>query len=162
MLNENIARERVARGAAFLDDHVAGWREVANPDTLNLASCRDCVLAQLNRGGLLGQHLTDYDAFHNAVNTLGLDDQRAMELGFLVRDHSFTTHVEYALLTSAWRDELADNVPVPVPAPTEVLDEIERSVGVDWARFVRDYTVTTASFRTLNLGGSLAGVSVTR
>jgi hypothetical protein len=168
MLIQKTARQRVAGGAAFLDDHVAGWREVANPATLNLASCRDCVLAQLHRGGLLGRQLFDFDAFHNASSSLGLTERRAIELGFLVPNGGFSTFTEYAMLTGAWRDELTGRVPTlvpdPVPAPIAVLDAIERTATVDWPRLARAYTVTNISFRSepVNLTGILTSIGVAR
>jgi hypothetical protein len=54
------ARERVARGAAYLDDADPGWYRRVDPQTLSLSSGRHCVLGQLHgefRLGLGRSHL---------------------------------------------------------------------------------------------------------
>lgn len=39
--------ERVENGIQFLNKHVPDWRERVDPRTLNISSCRDCVIGQL-------------------------------------------------------------------------------------------------------------------
>lgn len=39
--------QRVAKGAQLLDQHRPGWRDSIKPQTLNIDSCRDCVLGQV-------------------------------------------------------------------------------------------------------------------
>lgn len=47
MIMELTITERVAKGAAFLDEHFTGWWERIDLNTLNIDSCDNCVLGQL-------------------------------------------------------------------------------------------------------------------
>lgn len=121
-----LARARVDRGAVFLDDHVAGWRNVIDVDGLDVGHPRRCVLAQIYQAGLIGRNLFQYsdDWFVIVRQTLGLTQLKATNLGFWTWDWS-----GYLDLTEAWRQELSD-VRVThqdeVPSPVQVLQEIER------------------------------------
>jgi len=47
-MTPEIARERVARGAALLDEKIPGWFRSVDVDTLQISSCHLCVLGQLS------------------------------------------------------------------------------------------------------------------
>lgn len=47
MLTPAPARERVARGAHFLDRYDPQWHQKVDPERLNIASGRDCIWGQL-------------------------------------------------------------------------------------------------------------------
>jgi hypothetical protein len=46
-------RERVARGAALLDERAPGWRRRIDWDAVDMSDCRACVLGQAVGLGLL-------------------------------------------------------------------------------------------------------------
>jgi hypothetical protein len=81
--------ERVAAGAAFLDEHDPGWFRRVHVASLRLEDCFSCVLGQL--AGRYDDGLDEY----------GLDAVRSVdlgfgELGFLVAD------CNYGALTAEW------------------------------------------------------------
>jgi len=43
--------ERIAKGAALLDEKAPGWRSRVDADTLEMSSCARCVLGQLDGRG---------------------------------------------------------------------------------------------------------------
>src|SRR5690606_6748890 len=47
MSNQSLARDRVQKGAAFLDEILPGWHQIIDLDTLNLASGCKCICGQL-------------------------------------------------------------------------------------------------------------------
>jgi hypothetical protein len=75
--------ERVAAGAAFLDEQWPGWWQRIALDQLVLSDCSRCVLGQL---------AGDYD---EGLTGLGLDYEDAMIFGF-------TTCLGFDVLTAAW------------------------------------------------------------
>ena len=82
--------ERVAAGAAFLDEHDYRWFRHVDVASLRLEDCFSCVLGQLT-----GRYRDGLDQF-------GLDAARAVdlgfaELGFLVAD------CDYPALTAEWK-----------------------------------------------------------
>ena len=76
------ARDRVTRGAAFLDERYPGWEKHIDPFILNINNCFNCILGQLYFGfndgmGLL--HISESDCeFYGffSANTLAYDDLR--------------------------------------------------------------------------------------
>jgi hypothetical protein len=94
--------ERVARGAAYLDEREPGWDERIDLETLDLyAPCR-CVLGQL---------ATDLNRWGDVRARFGLraawmTDSRptADALGFNVPDGEQQIHRQYLNLTAAWRE----------------------------------------------------------
>ena len=50
MHSEQELRERVARGAALLDERRPGWHREIIPDQLDMISCEDCIIGQLFNG----------------------------------------------------------------------------------------------------------------
>lgn len=92
----DIAAERAAKGAVYLDETLPGWASRVNLADLNMASCYSCVLGQL------------YGSFHGAAlfeDVADADDQdsRATPLGFDRETHSGP---DYAELGDAWRAEI--------------------------------------------------------
>ena len=84
--------ERVAAGAAWLDEHEPpGWVDRVDPDTLNLGDCWRCVLGQL-RG-----------EYFDALDDLGLDEVWGDDHGFSLNE-DLPYPERYAELTAAWRD----------------------------------------------------------
>lgn len=86
--------ERVRNGAAFLDEHVPGWRESVDPVALNIASAEHCVVGQVS------------GCFAKGAKSLGLsvgefDIDRLRRFGFYwYLGESITA------LNAAWRREL--------------------------------------------------------
>jgi hypothetical protein len=99
-------RAAVRRGAALLDEKAAqglvpaDWRKVIDPDWLNLASCRDCVLGQLAQQGK-----TAVDCFHGMVNVLGVGFEGSSAYGFTVNED---IRADFGVLTLAWRQYLEE------------------------------------------------------
>jgi hypothetical protein len=90
--------ERVAAGAAWLDEHKPGWWQRTDLDRLDVASERHCPLAQ--------EYGTYYRApvmTHDQARTLGFDcSLAAAELGAMAEDF------EFAELTETWRALIED------------------------------------------------------
>ena len=76
----------VQRGAAFLDEHVPGWRAHIDPYTLDLSYCRQCVLGQV------------FGSYANGITLLRLSDRDASRLGFNTWGRQ-----TFDRLTEAWR-----------------------------------------------------------
>jgi len=92
--------ERVAAGAAWLDEHRPGWVDRIDLETLNLGDPCRCLLAQD-----FGEHFSD------AVLAAGLGQGLSPSaIGFNVTyargDEGFMwpTEREFDALTAAWRD----------------------------------------------------------
>lgn len=87
--------DRIARGAALLDEQRPGWRDEIDVETLDLASECDCILGQLHGDYLEGVDMLD----------LNLPDRVACGFDILsgVRDEDKA----YARLTAEWRQALA-------------------------------------------------------
>ena len=125
-LTLDAARERARRGAALLDEADPGWAGRVDSGALQLGDGQACVLGQLHgeyRRGLgrarvldlssaPGRFVSPVDLGFQAVGTLG----EAAEA------------LDYAHLTRAWREEVADrqrgvgSARIPVSA---------RNAGVD-------------------------------
>ena len=117
-LTPEAARARAARGAELLDDRDAGWAERVDVGTLALADGGACVLGQLwgeYRRGLGRARVLDLSSAPTRfVSPVDLGFQAAGDLGRAAED------LDYALLTRAWRDEVAARRAVgapPTPAP---------------------------------------------
>ncbi|WP_181785668.1 hypothetical protein [Streptomyces phytophilus] len=99
-------RERVERGAVFLDEKVPGWVDRIDLDTLDVAADSLCVAAQA-----VGS------AYYIAQTKLGQSDEDAQERGFVLPEHEHDERADeliaadeddevetiYAPLTQAWR-----------------------------------------------------------
>ncbi len=82
--------ERVAAGAAFLDEHDPGWDRDVDLATLDLSDCGNCVFGQLQ------------DGYDDGLIEFGLSDQRATELGFAEAGF-LNSDCDYPALTAEWR-----------------------------------------------------------
>jgi hypothetical protein len=80
--------ERVAAGAALLDERVPGWHDAIDVDRLDIDSPTQCVLGQL---------YGDYLAGEDALSELADSWSSAVSYGFVERD------VDGDELTDAWR-----------------------------------------------------------
>ena len=88
--------ERVARGAALLDEKMPGWAERIDLNVLNLASSCRCVLGQLHPN----LEAPD-DAYLDGLSHLGVSTTDDSGYGF---DTSDEDDGVYERLTAAWRE----------------------------------------------------------
>lgn len=88
--------ERVAAGAAFLDENVPDWHERIKPEALSLVSCDACVLGQL-----FGHYEKGCEALGIGAWSAQPNHERAVDLGFSDAYNCWND------LTAAWRAELA-------------------------------------------------------
>jgi hypothetical protein len=104
-ITPEAARERVRRGAAYLDDADPGWHARLDPATLELSDGTCCVLGQLHgdfRLGLGRSALFDLSSAPRASLS-------PVRLGFLCRQDvpEAVQARDYRYLNRAWRMELA-------------------------------------------------------
>ena len=92
----DLARERVAAGAAYLDDNEPGWAARIDLNRLNLGSCFGCILGQLY-GSYSGAPVFDEDDDRIEV---------AEPLGFDTTG-PWRGNPSYEHLNAAWRTEIA-------------------------------------------------------
>jgi hypothetical protein len=101
-------RDRVARGAALLDDQRPGWAGEIDLDWLSMESCTSCVIGQLYAdyfigGRILTENLPNTFFFSAAAHgfTLPEEDQNPPAIG----GHAEVMR-RFAALADAWRDEV--------------------------------------------------------
>lgn len=87
--------ERVAAGAAFLDEHDPGWDQRINVAALDISSCEKCVFGQLRDNywrGLQWLHRVDPGA-------------EQIDLGFMFKssDEPEDEDADIAGLTAEWK-----------------------------------------------------------
>lgn len=87
--------ERVAAGAAFLDEHEPGWVDQIDPDRLDLGSSCRCVVGQLQVH--LFRYTINDEPYLRALDRYQVADP--FVLGFNAIDLR-----EYDGLTAAWRE----------------------------------------------------------
>jgi hypothetical protein len=110
----DVARERVRRGAAYLDAADISWHPRLTPATLELADGAHCVLGQLHGGfrtGLLRARILD-------LSSAPLASLSPVDLGFQARRDlgEEIEALDYTFLNRAWREELdrrRDHVAAP-------------------------------------------------
>lgn len=101
-ITEEKVRERVQRGAAYLDEMDPGWHRQVDPNTLELGSGRQCVLGQLHgefRLGLGRSRLISLSSAPQASLSpvaYGFKCVEGVSDEWQARD--------YELLTAAWRN----------------------------------------------------------
>jgi hypothetical protein len=101
-------KEQVDKGVAYLDKERPGWRELIDPDKLNISSLHDCILGQVYGYfydcPLIQSALCWFDtafdtAFDHGFYT-GLDssreEKRELEEEWIKRCHSQTKRTETA------------------------------------------------------------------
>ncbi len=104
--------ERVARGAALLDERRPGWAGEVNAERLEMNDCYECVLGQL------------FGGFIDGWAALDLDDKDTPDCGFEAESHHNppSHNPEYAALKAAWLAEIAARLePAPAGEPEEAL-----------------------------------------
>jgi hypothetical protein len=90
---EKDSVQKVAKGAAYLDGIRPGWRDVINLDTLNIASCEQCIIGQLD-----GAYIKNEEKYFSLP-------EQAEELGFAIRVPELLKE-GYEILTKAWKEEI--------------------------------------------------------
>ena len=78
--------ERVARGAALLDQHMPGWENKVNLNILDIGLMDDCILGQC------------YGRYWDGARALKVFGRSSASLGFDAGDNKG----DYELLTEAW------------------------------------------------------------
>ena len=86
---EPTIAERVARGAALLDEKRPGWANRIIQEDLDMTSCHDCILGQVYGDYEIGWH--------------SLDLQSGSEFGF---DLPGGWYCQMPALADAWRAEI--------------------------------------------------------
>lgn len=82
-------KERVQKGASFLDEHEPDWAEKINPDNLDMSSTNLCVIGQT------------FGSWSPALKSLNIDEQ---EYGF---DLMYGDHGEdWKTLDALWLKEV--------------------------------------------------------
>lgn len=96
--------ERVARGAALLDEKVEGWPERIAVRELDLRSCRDCVIGQLfsDAADIYEDGVLAYD---EGIYRLGITGAGETAHGFSLPRWAGDDD-DYAALTALWRSEI--------------------------------------------------------
>jgi hypothetical protein len=87
--------ERVAAGAAWLDEHRPGWVDRINLDTLDLSDTCKCVLGQEYGRFVLGDDLILDEGSESHLLGFDVDELR--------QDGQYAGK-QYAALTAAWRE----------------------------------------------------------
>lgn len=151
---ETAMRERVEKGAAFLDKHYPGWWEHIDLGTLEISSCTTCVLGQvydmappIEQGQIIFQAVaylkdrsfTDEQAQSHVETdnnfsrmTMALEELRgsgASDLGFAW--DSFSQDRQEPVLTEAWTRLIIQRRLAAHPDVTtefSKLDEIEKEL----------------------------------
>lgn len=112
----NPYREAVQRGAALLDEHKPGWRDVVRNaianDSLDMDDREHCVLGHVYAGTDVGPFFDPYTVGIIELRAItGHDewgDESGADLGFALQpDNEGSAREQYALLTGAWRETLA-------------------------------------------------------
>lgn len=115
------AQERVSRGAAYLDDVDPGWHARVDPETLELASGRACVLGQLHgdfRLGLGRAHLLSLSsAPRPSLSPVTYGFRCVQDVPAAEQDR------DYAFLDRAWQAEIRKRrPPQAVDSPSKTPD----------------------------------------
>mgnify|MGYP004341908697 CR=1 FL=1 len=99
------AQARASAGASLLDDESPGWALRVNPDSLELGDGQACVLGQLHgdyRRGLFRSRIV-------SASSAPVRFASPVDLGFQASSEggSESERLDYAFLTRAWREEIA-------------------------------------------------------
>lgn len=103
-ITPEAARQRVARGAAYLDEVDPGWWQRLDATVLELSHGQSCVLGQLHGG-------FEHGLSRASILNMGSAPRASLSpvaLGFLcVQGVAATWQArDYALLNAAWQDEI--------------------------------------------------------
>lgn len=125
-ITPEAARQRVARGAAYLDAVDPGWWQRLDAAVLELSCGQSCVLGQLHGGFAHGLSRA-------AVLNMGSAPRASLSpvsLGFLcVQDVAEVWQArDYALLNAAWQDEITRRRP-PIQIDQLIRKDTRRMPG---------------------------------
>lgn len=115
------ARERVAKGAALMDQVRPGWAQEINPATLQMRSLCNCII---------GQCYGDYERIHLVLP----DGERGRTFGFdLSASDGSADPSSWMVLQDAWIEAIADRVVTGGPKDREAV-QVQESETVNVAR----------------------------
>lgn len=118
-MNAGTTEERVARGAALLDERVPGWRERLDVGALDVSSIRNCPVGQAFELSEIDVWDSAVVAYRRALRDLGAPSRGqgeyfessmyewAVEHGFDALRVEHTLNYGYLAVTRAWRAFLA-------------------------------------------------------
>ncbi|HYE80030.1 MAG TPA: hypothetical protein VEI97_18785 [bacterium] len=112
MITQEMARERVARGAALLDEQAPGWAEKVNVGWLDMSYATRCVLGQLYGNYDAGMAVL-FPVLGRFVFTRAWKGQA---YGFFLYGPKYgaVTEANYRALQEAWVEAIADRVCAPL------------------------------------------------
>lgn len=116
------ARERVARGAALLDDKRPGWAWRIRVDTLDMAHGARCILGQEYAQESSSPGLCGYEV--GGTRLLGIGAVPKVAHGFLMGHDG----VNYPTLQAAWLEAIAartEALPEEVEGQVKMADVVE-------------------------------------
>lgn len=109
----------VAKGAQFLDEKLPGWHKQLDLETLELASCENCVCGQLGRslgfGYLLqktGVHMEDYP------------EEYGFDIPYVEDPRLYSDYELYRLLDAEWHKAITTRLKLDVLSQAEKRKEI--------------------------------------
>ena len=76
--------ERVARGAALLDEKMPGWYKRIDLGSLHMSSCHACILGQLYTEYSLGVAALDINSYQKIDN--GFNDDQIISYAALAKE----------------------------------------------------------------------------
>ena len=122
-MTQSEARERVARGAALLDEKRPGWPSHIRVNDLRMSSCSTCVIGQLEGDFDEGWRLLAEDGNSRRYSWL----QKAQLYGF----DSDGSEDAFTLLQAAWLEAIAErlNTPTVVQDAPQVAWTMREKVG---------------------------------
>ena len=112
-ITEATVKERVQRGAEYLDDVDPGWHRRIDPDVLELESGRRCVLGQLHgefRLGLGRSHVLSLSSAPRASLSpvaYGFKCVEGVSEEQQARDYELLTRAWRAAIRERWADDVA-------------------------------------------------------
>ena len=126
-ITEAAVRERVQRGAEYLDEREPGWHRRIDPDTLELGSGDRCVLGQLHGEFRLGLGRSGVLSLSSAPRAslspvaYGFKCVGGVAEEWQVRDYELLTQAWRSAIRARWaEDAMGDGGPVPEDAEESV------------------------------------------
>lgn len=122
-MTPEIARKRVARGAALLDEKRPGWFMRVDTETLQIEDCEACVLGQLGVDEF-GYHIGRFSMMCERFFPATSDGPRTHGFGI---DDAIDGEGSFDALTEAWLEAIAarrseTDAPVVVWTPREHIE----------------------------------------
>jgi hypothetical protein len=114
------AQQRVARGAAYLDDVHPEWAHEIDLRTLDLSNCLGCILGQLS--GSFEAGVRRYVGTYDDARDFGFE--RALRFdGLSVTAIERANAAAYEALQNAWIEQIAQRVTQPTPTVGKAITE---------------------------------------